>query len=100
MAAIASYRITVAHVCKLFNATKRELDGLGEQVSQEGFKDYENPAMDWPEQLIAWQVYIEQLGAQLLAGDAQNIIYASEDYKYCDALPFLRITTQGEYYEQ
>ncbi|HLR82275.1 MAG TPA: PD-(D/E)XK nuclease family protein [Paenalcaligenes sp.] len=82
------------------NATKPELDGLGEQVSQEGFKDYENPAMDWPEQLIAWQVYIEQLGAQLLAGDAQNIIYASEDYKYCDALPFLRITTQGEYYEQ
>src|SRR5699024_1412473 len=77
------------------NATKPELDGLGEQVSQEGFKDYENPAMDWPEQLIAWQVYIEQLGAQLLAGDAQNIIYASEDYKYCDALPFLRITTQG-----
>ncbi|HLR29322.1 MAG TPA: PD-(D/E)XK nuclease family protein [Paenalcaligenes sp.] len=82
------------------NAVTPGLDGLGEQVLQEGFKDYDDSSMDWSDQLIAWQEYIEQLGTQLLAGDAQNVIHVPTDYEYCDALPFLRITTQGEHYEQ
>ncbi len=82
------------------NAVSPAFDGVGEQVAEAGFKEYEHPHLDWSAQLQAWQAYIEQLVTQLLAGSAQNIIHDPKDYEYCDALPFLRITAGGEYYEQ
>lgn len=82
------------------SADKVGFDGIGEQVAEHGFKEYAHDTLDWDAQLAQWQQYIEQLGQQLLAGAAHNIIHDPKDYEHCDALPFLRITKRGEYYEQ
>jgi len=74
-------------------------EGVGDELEEHGFAPFDGES-SWGEQLQQWQKKIHQLVDDLLAGQADNSFYARDDLRYCDALPFLRITAQGDFYEQ
>lgn len=87
------------------NIIECALDGLGlwqedNLDDPDGIKLFDSEVLSWSQQLQVWHEYINQLINELLNGQADNSFYDVEDLAYCDALPFLRITEHGEFYER
>lgn len=75
-------------------------DGLGDEIEEPGCRRYDEEEHRWSDQLELWLEQCLALGQSFAQGQAHNHVIDRRDLTYCDVLAFLRITPQGEYYEQ
>jgi len=87
--------VALAHVA----AGRVRFYGLGEEKLEEGFRDTQRMKYSWSELLNHWARHMKQLAEEFVQGHADNQIVDAKDLSYCDALAFLRVTAQGNYYD-
>jgi hypothetical protein len=65
------------------------LDGLSTLQAWPAFAGY-----SWNGLMAEWRRTIESLADEYAAGAARNETWRADDIKYCDVLPFLRLTEE------
>lgn len=83
------------------HARQVALSGLTDaELGMEGVKAVgESKAFEgqlWSDILQRWRMAIEGLADEYATGYAVNKVYRSDDLKYCDAMPFLRLHLEDE----